>query len=146
MKENNQITIKKIIKLELQLLLFIILFLVIAILLIGNLSMLKEMFPVFLYMIPSILLMFLIGGFISYKKRNDKAFPEKILILQSPLIMIILSISGIKFDESNPKEFYFYYNLFFGIFLIILGFILFFATNNFRIGLIPFIFGIIIIS
>lgn len=144
--KGSNLTIWKIIKLELQLLFFLVLFLVIALFLIAdNLSELKEVLPAFLYATPLLFLIFLIGGFISYRKRNDKYFPEKILTLQNPLMVIILDSFGIKFDPLKPKVFYFYYNLLFGISLILCSLILLFAFGNYRINYIPLVFGIIII-
>ncbi|MFA6392573.1 MAG: hypothetical protein WCW54_00600 [Candidatus Paceibacterota bacterium] len=137
--------IKEIFKTGISIFLLIILFVVIVMLLTSGLSGLKEMLPVFLYTIPMLLFVFLVAGFISYNRRNDNTFTEKVIAIQNPLIFTILKGVGINFDKSNPKEFYFYYNLLFGIFLIIAGVISFFNSNNYKVALIPFIFGIITI-
>lgn len=141
---DKKTTIKEIFKTNISIFLFVILFVVTVMLLTSGLSGLKEMLPVFLYVIPVLLFVFLVAGFISYNKRNDKNFTEKILLIQNPLIFTILNGFGISLDKSNPKKFY-YYNLLFGIFLIVVGIISFFSLNDYRVALIPFIFGIITI-
>ena len=145
---DKQIIIKKVFKFLLPVFLILISVIVILLFLIGGLSGLKEMLPVFLYIIPILLFVFLIFGFIGYfgyKKRSDKNFQKKILIVQNPLIMALLSVFGISLDTSNPKDFAFYYNFLFGIYLIVLGFISFFTSGDYRIGLIPFVFGLVVI-
>lgn len=82
-----------------------------------------------------------IGILIAYKKRNDKTFTKKIITFENPLLMVILSKFGVKFNESNPREFYFYNNLIFGISLIVLSFIFIFPVNH-KIALIFSSYGV----
>lgn len=154
---NNKLkpyTLKQSIKLGLFIFFFCsIIFIAYLLIIIGGVDKAKEIIELkganiinpIIYALILFFLIVSIGIFIGYKKEGNTSFTKKILTIQNPLITKVLTSFGINLNESNPKEFYFYYNILFGVILVISGIILFFVSGNYKMALILFIFGVITI-
>ena len=105
--ELKPLTLNQSVKLGFFIFFFCIFILVIILIVMGGTNGFKEMIKPIIYAFLPFAFIVSLGVFIGHKKRNDKTFPKKVLTMQNPLMMTVLSSFGINFDESNPKKFYF---------------------------------------